>query len=187
MKSPFSFIVRPVKGKRYNNTKKISGLDIIISTSQEDFKFSNREAEVIELPLGYKGPIQEGDILLVDHNVFKYYNDMRGEQRSGKSFFKDDLFFVEEDQYYMYKRDGKWNAYGRFCFLKPSPVEESYIFKPLSEEPLMGVMQYPNEYLKSQGIKKGDKVSFQPNTEYEFSVDNEKMYRIYDHQIVMSL
>ena len=62
MKSPFSFIVRPVKGKRYNNTKKISGLDIIISTSQEDFKFSNREAEVIELPLGYKGPIQEGDI-----------------------------------------------------------------------------------------------------------------------------
>ena len=46
---------------------------------------------------------------------------MRGEQRSGKSFFKDDLFFVEEDQYYMYKRDGKWNAYGRFCFLKPSP------------------------------------------------------------------
>ena len=112
---------------------------------------------------------------------------MRGEQRSGKSFFKDDLFFVEEDQYYMYKRDGKWNAYGRFCFLKPSPVEESYIFKPLSEEPLMGVMQYPNEYLKSQGIKKGDKVSFQPNTEYEFSVDNEKMYRIYDHQIVMSL
>ena len=110
MKSPFSFIVRPVKGKRYNNTKKISGLDIIISTSQEDFKFSNREAEVIELPLGYKGPIQEGDILLVHHNVFKYYNDMRGEQRSGKSFFKDDLFFVEEDQYYMYKRDGKWNA-----------------------------------------------------------------------------
>jgi len=74
MKSPFAFIVRPLKGKRYNNTKEISGLDIIISTSEEDFKFSNREAEVVELPLGYKGPIKVGDFLLVHHNVFKFYN-----------------------------------------------------------------------------------------------------------------
>ena len=47
MKSPFAFIVKPVKGKRYNNTKEIGGIEFIISTSQEDHKFSNREAEVI--------------------------------------------------------------------------------------------------------------------------------------------
>ncbi len=99
MKSPFSFIAKPVKGRRYNNTKEIAGLDIITSTSQEDFKFSNREAEVVETPLGYKGPIKVGDILLVHHNVFKYYYDMKGKQRSGKSFFKDDLFFIDEEQY----------------------------------------------------------------------------------------
>lgn len=187
MKSPFAFIVKPLKGKRYNNTKNISGLDIIISTSQEDFKFSNREAEVIELPLGYKGPIQVGDILLVHHNVFKYYNDMKGMQRSGKSYFKDDLFFVEEDQYYMYKRNGEWNSYGRFCFVKPAPVEDSYIYKPLSEEPLVGIMEYPNDYLKSKGVTKGDKVCYKPDSEYEFTVDDRKMYRMFDHQITMVL
>jgi hypothetical protein len=187
MKSPFSFIVKPLKGKRYNNTKTIAGLDIVVSTSQEDFKFSNREAEVVELPLGYKGPIQVGDILLVHHNVFKYYNDMKGMQRSGKSYFKDDLFFVEEDQYYMYKHNDKWNAYGRFCFVVPVPVEESYIYKPLTEEPLVGIIKYPNEYLTSKGVKKGDKVSFKPESEYEFSLEGEKIYRMFDHQIVMTL
>ena len=90
MKSPFYFIVKPMKGKRYDNTKSIGGIDFIVSTSEEDHRFSNRYAEVIETPLRYSGPIQVGDTLLVHHNVFKFYNDMRGRQKSGKSFFKDD-------------------------------------------------------------------------------------------------
>ena len=110
MQSPYSFIVKPIKGKRYNNTKNIGGVDFVISTSKEDHNFSNRQAEVIELPLGYKGPIQVGDILLVHHNVFKFYNDIQGKERSGKSFFKDDLFFIEPDQYFAYKQNEKWNA-----------------------------------------------------------------------------
>ena len=170
MKSPFSFIAKPVKGRRYNNTKEIAGLDIITSTSQEDFKFSNREAEVVETPLGYKGPIKVGDILLVHHNVFKYYYDMKGKQRSGKSFFKDDLFFIDEEQYYMYKRDGQWTPVKRYCFVEPVDVEDSYIFKPLSE-----------------GVKNGDRITFQPDSEYEFTVDGEKLYRMFDHQITMVL
>ena len=105
MKSPFYFLVKPLYGKRYNNTKNISGVDFITSSSEEDYKFSTRQAEVIETPLNYKGPIQSGDILLVHHNVFKYYNDMRGRQKSGKSYFKDDLFFVDNDQFFMYKTE----------------------------------------------------------------------------------
>ena len=73
MKSPFYFIVESLINKRYNNTKSISGLDIIISTSEEDYISSNRLAKVIEVPLGYSGPITPGDILLVHHNVFKFY------------------------------------------------------------------------------------------------------------------
>ena len=187
MKSPFSFIVKPLNGKRYTNTKNISGLDIVVSTSQEDFKFSNREAKVIELPLGYKGPIQVGDVLLVHHNVFKYYNDMKGKQTSGKSYFKDDLFFVEEEQYYAYHDGTQWNAVDRYCFIKPSKVEDSYLYKNIKEEPLVGYIKYPNEYLVSQGVNKGDKVSFKPDSEYEFNLDGEKLYRMFDHQIVMVL
>jgi len=187
LKSPNFFIVRPVDGKRYSNTKDIGGVEVIVSTSEEDHKFSNRYAEVVETPLSYKGPISAGDILLVHHNVFKFYNDMKGRRQSGKSFFKDDLFFIDEEQFYMYKRNGEWHTHDRYCFVKPVPAEESYIFKPFSEEPLIGIMKYPNEYLKSKGINKGDKVSFKPDSEYEFDVDGEKLYRMYDHQVTIKL
>jgi hypothetical protein len=187
MRSPFYFIAKPVNGKRYDNTKEIGGVDFIVSTSEEDHKFSNRFAEVVELPLGYKGPIKQGDTLLVHHNVFKFYNDMRGRQKSGKSFFKDDLFFIETEQFFMYKQDEKWNAYDRFCFVKPIPTTQSYIKKPFTNEPLVGIMKYPNQYLIDKGIKEGDMVCFSPDSEYEFTVDDEKLYRMYDHQITIKL
>jgi len=183
MKSPFYFIAKPVEGKRYDNTKNIGGIELIVSTSEEDHQFSNRYAEVVELPLDYEGPILPGNILIVHHNAFKFYNDMRGRRRSGKSFFKDDLFFIEPDQFYMYKQDGQWKPYDKYCFVKPLPAIESYIKKPFSEEPLMGIMKYPNEYLLSQGVKAEDVVCFSPDSEYEFNVDGEKLYRMYDHQI----
>lgn len=187
MRSPFYFIAKPVNGKRYDNTKMIGGIDFIVSTSEEDHKFSNRFAEVVELPLGYDGPIEPGDILLVHHNVFKYYNDMKGRQKSGRSFFRDDLFFIELDQFFMYKKGSTWNAYDRYCFVKPIKTIDSYIKKPFSEEPLMGIMKYPNKYLIDKGIKEGDAVCFSPDSEYEFTVDEEKLYRMYDHQITIKL
>jgi hypothetical protein len=187
MKSPFYFIAKPINGKRYNNTKDIGGIDFIVSTSEEDYKFSNRYAEVIEVPLGYKGNIEPGDILLVHHNAFKFYNDIKGRQKSGKSFFKDDLFFIETEQFFMYKKNNVWHSYDRYCFVKPISATESYIKKPFSEEPLMGIMKYPNDYLLSKGIKAGDSVCFAPDSEYEFDVDGEKLYRMYDHQITIKL
>ena len=65
MKSPFYFIVRPVKGRRYDNIKEIGGVDIVTSVSIEDHKSSNRFAEVIALPINYTGDIEVGNTLLV--------------------------------------------------------------------------------------------------------------------------
>lgn len=187
MRSPFYFIVRPIGGKRYDNTRDMSGVEVLVSTSEEDHKFSNRKAEVLELPLGYNGPIEKGDILLVHHNAFKFYNDMKGRQKSGKSFFRDDTFFIDTEQFFLYKKGSTWNAYDRYCFVKPISATDSYIKKPFSEEPLMGIMKYPNEYLISKGVNQGDTVCFSPDSEYEFEVDGEKLYRMYDHQITIKL
>ena len=78
MKSPYSFLVTPINDRRYNNIKKIGEVDFITSTSEEDHKASNRFATVKATPLGYKGEIKKGDVLVVHHNVFKFYNDMYG-------------------------------------------------------------------------------------------------------------
>lgn len=187
MKSPLYFIVKPTESKRYNNTKEIAGLEIIVNTSEEDHKFSNREAIVVETPLGYTGPIRPGDTLIVHHNAFKFYNDIKGRRKSGKSFFREDIFLIEDDQFFMYKNESGWHAHDKYCFVSPVSAIDSYIKKPFSEEPLMGTMRYPNEYLISQGVTEGTLVCFTPDSEYEFIVDGEKMYRIFDHQIAIKL
>jgi hypothetical protein len=187
MKSPFYFIVKPYQGKRYNNTKDVGGVDFVTSTSEENHMASNREAIVISTPLGYTGDIEPGDTLLVHHNVFKFYNDIKGRQRSGKSFFKDDLFFVDNEQFFMYKKNNKWFCHDRYCFVEPIPTVESFVYKPMSEEPLMGKLKYINKKLEGYGLKEGDFISFKPESEYEFTVDGEKLYRMFDHQITMAL
>lgn len=185
MRSLTQFIVKPVEGRRYANTKEIGGIDLIISTSEEDHTVSNRFGVVVEVPVNYDGDISEGDILLVHHNVFKFYNDMQGKRRSGKSYFMDDMFFIDPDQFYLYQKDGIWYSYDRYCFVEPIPAKESFVMKVGKNEPLIGRMKYVNNYLSSKGIKNGDIVSFTPESEYEFMVDGVKLYRIYDHQITI--
>jgi len=187
MKSPFYFIVKPCNGKRYDNTKKIGDVDFIISNSKEDHTVSNRYAIVQQTPIDYKGNIKPGDTLLVHHNVFKYYNDMKGKERSGKSFFQDDLFFIDYDQFYMYKQNDEWFCHSKYCMIKPIPKKNHYLKTHQEEEPLMGLVKYPNKYLISKGIIKGTVVYFQPDSEYEYTIDGEKLYRMFDKNITMTL
>lgn len=187
MRSLYQFIVTPVGERRYNNVKNIGGIDFIVNTSEEDHKFSNREAIVMSTPILYEGPIEKGDKLLVHHNVFKFYNDMKGRRRSGKSFLKDNIFLIDPDQFFAYSKGDGWIGYDKYCFVRPVAVEHTYLYKPMSREPLVGEMVILNEYLKSQGLSKGDRVSFKPKTEYEFNVDGETLYRIFDESITLML
>ena len=187
MRSPYLFITTPLDNKRYNNTKKIGDVDFIISSSEENHEASNRFAEVVATPITYNGPIKPGHKILVHHNVFKFYNDMQGRRKSGKSFFMENKFFIEPDQFYMYHDGKEWNTHGKYCFVKPVLEEEYYIDKNTKEEPLVGEIKYSNEYLRSQNVNPGDKVCFKPESEYEFQVDGEKLYRMFDHQITIKL
>ena len=187
MKSPHYFIVKPLKGRRYDNIKKIGGIDFYTSVSQEDHTATNRFAEVVSTPLNYKGDINKGDILLVHHNVFKIYYDMKGREKSGRSFFKEDLFFIDYDQFYMYCKNNKWKSHSKYCFIKPVSVRESIIMKPVEEEPLVGIVKYTNPILTKLGVKENDEVVFEPECEYPFYINGEKLYRMFWNNITMVL
>ena len=187
MKSPFYFIVEPTKQRRYNNTIEWDGIEFISNSSKEEFKFSNREAVVIETPSGYTGTISKGDTVLVHHNVFKYYNDMKGREKSGRSFLKDNTFFIDETQLYAVKKNETWSCVGKYCLVKPVEKKDYFIDKLGTEEPLVGILKYGNEQLKQLGVNEGDTVCFEPHSEYEFTVDGEKLYRMYTSNIAVVL
>ena len=92
MRGLYDFIVKPIKG-RYNNNKDIDSKKLILNTSIEEFKFINREAIVISIPLAYETPIRPGDKVIIHHNVFRRYYNQKGDAVDSSKLFKEDLFF----------------------------------------------------------------------------------------------
>jgi len=178
MKPLTQFIVKPNKDRRYDNIKKIGGLDLIMSSSEEDHTVSNRQGIVVDVPLRYDGPVQVGDTLLVHHNVFKIYNDMMGRRKSGKSFFNEQNFLIDDEQWFMYKHNDQWISREGICFVKPFKDDSGYT------QYLTGEMLYSNEYLRSKGVVEGVKVYFEPDSEYEFNIDGVIAYRMFNRNIV---
>ena len=84
----------------------------------------------------------------------------------------------------MYKKKDEWMAVEPFCFVAPLPKTESYIYKNITNEPLMGVMKYPCQSILTHGIKKEDIVTFMPDSEYEFRLEDSILYRIRSKNIV---
>ena len=98
MKSLFDFIVEPV-GQRYNNEIKIGDKSLIINTQSESFKSVNNIAKVISLPKVYKTCIKKGDLVMIHHNVFRRWYNIRGEEKNSKAYFKNNLYFYNLIKY----------------------------------------------------------------------------------------
>ena len=71
-----------------------------------------------------------------------------------------------------------------YCFVKPLPNEDKWSI--LSEQKLLGELTYTNEYLKSLNVSIGDVVGFTPESEYEFIIDDTKLYRIQSKDITIN-
>ena len=124
MKSPYSFIVSPKNGRRYDNIKKYGNKNFITSSSEEDHSSSNRFAVVVSTPINY---------------------------------------------------------------IKPLESKDGYLKKSSKYEPLTGTVKYINQDLLDKGVKVGDVVLYQPDSEYEFLVDDELLYRMFTDNITVVL
>jgi hypothetical protein len=184
MQSPYCFIVQPVGGKRYSNTKEIDGVELITSTSKEDHTTTNRQGVVMSTPLYYNGPIEAGDIVIVHHNVFRLYYDMKGREKSSWSFLKDNTFLVTSDELFLYKKvNGEWKAPSPYCFVEPIKSESKDVLSVDINEALFGKMVYKND--DQENVQEGDQVVFSPDTEYEFRIDDRLLYRMRTQNICL--
>tara|TARA_R100000278_G_scaffold12845_1_gene13699 strand:- start:143 stop:733 length:591 start_codon:yes stop_codon:yes gene_type:complete len=177
MKSPFYFIIEP-KGARYNNTKEVGNKELILNTDISKHEFINRQGIVKSIPLAYKTEIQVGDTVIVNHNIFRRWYDVKGREKNSRSFINETTYVVQQDQVYAYKRLDKWKPLEGYCFVKPLKNDWKYSLNP--EKPLTGMVKYSSNYLKE-----GDVIGFCPNDEYEFVVDGERLYRIMNKFITM--
>ena len=182
MRSVYDFIIKPV-GKRYDNEVKVGEHTLITNSSIESFKHVNNIAEVVETPAAFATPIRKGDLIIVHHNVFRVFYDMKGIKKNSRSFLKDDLFFCAVDQVYLYKRTDTWKSFGDRCFV--APVKNKDLLSTDKVADLIGILKIGNSSLEESGINPGDIVGFTPNSEWEFVVDNQIMYCMKSNDIVI--
>jgi len=182
MKSVYNFVVKP-KGERYNNTKKFDGGELILNTDIFQHQYINREAIVISTPIIGDTDIKPGDTVIVHHNVFRRWNDVRGIERNSKAYFNEDTYLINHDQIFLYKQEDKWIAPKGYCFVIPLKATDQ--FNTESEKPLQGIVKYSDGTVEVNNL-----IGFRPNSEYEFIVDGERLFRVlsnfitikYEHQ-----
>ena len=182
MRSIYDFIVEPV-GKRYDNEKQVGDKTLIVNASIESFKSVNNYAEVVATPLAYETGIKVGDIIVIHHNVFRRFYDMRGNQRDSRSMFIDGLYFVAPDQIYLYGNNKNWKSFNDRCFVVPIKNKDSFSLE--KEQELIGILKYGNSSLQALGINPGDLIGYTPGSEFEFVVDDKKLYCMKSNDIVI--
>lgn len=182
MKSLYDFIVEPI-GETYSNTKKIKNVELVLNTKIESFKFVNNIAKVIETPLAFKTPIKKGDTIVIHHNVFRTFYNIKGIKKKSRSHFKDNLFFCSLDQIYLYKNNNIWKSINDRCFVKP--IKSKNDLTTDKEQKLIGVLKIGNSSLEALGINEGDCVGYTPYGEYDFIIDDERIYCMKSNDIVI--
>ena len=170
MKSVYNFVVTP-KGNRYNNSKKVGDSELILNTEIFNHQYVNREAVVMSTPIVGDTDIEAGDTVIVHHNVFRRWHNVKGIEKNSRSYFNESTYFINHDQIFLYKRDNNWIAPKGYCFVKPLKAIDKFNID--QEKPLQGIVKY------SDGtVSVNELVGFTPNSEYEFIVDGERLYRV---------
>tara|TARA_R100001460_G_scaffold68894_1_gene109440 strand:- start:1495 stop:2094 length:600 start_codon:yes stop_codon:yes gene_type:complete len=173
MQSLFNFIVKP-KNERYDNKKYIDGKELLLNTEISDHRYISRIGIVTAVPKAEQTEIKIGDEVIVHHNIFRRWYDGRGKEKNSRSYYKEDKYFVNTDQIFLYKRNNKWHSLKGYCFVKP--IISNNILLNEKEVPFKGIIKYIDKDLDD--IKKNDLVGFAPSSKYEFIIDNERLYRV---------
>jgi len=160
------FIIEPI-GSRYNNSVRVDDKELILNTEMFNHQYINRYAKIIATPLLFQSPVKVGDEVIVHHNIFRRWHDMKGREKNSRSYWKENKYIISEDQIYLYND----KAMPGFSFVKP--LKATNKFNTETERPLIGVVKYSDGNFNINSL-----VGFTPNSEYEFIINGERLYRV---------
>ena len=160
------FIVSPI-GERYNNVSRVDDKELILNTEIFNHHYINRKAKVIATPLLFQSPVNIGDEVIVHHNVFRRWHDMKGRERNSRSYWQEDKYIISEDQIFLYNN----KAMPGYSFVKP--IKSNNKLSTSIEQPLIGIIKYTDNAFDINTL-----VGFTPSSEYEFVINGERLYRV---------
>jgi hypothetical protein len=185
VRSLYNFVVAPLGEMRYNNIKKVGDKELFLNTEIFNHQYINRRGTVLSVPKIGDTDIQVGDLVTLHHNVFRRWHDVKGREKNSRSFLEEGKYLVSLDQIFLYSRNEGWVCPDGYCFVQPLLKQTDSVNKidtntENQERPLIGIVKY------SDGtVDVGDLVGFRPSSEFEFTVDGQRMYRVLSNFITI--
>ena len=116
MQALYNFIIKPI-GKRYNNINKVGDKDLIVNTEIFNHQYIHRLAKVIATPLLFTSPVNVGDEVIVHHNIFRRWHDVKGRERNSRSYWKEDKYIISQELLVKVSKTFKIKTPPLFCII----------------------------------------------------------------------
>ena len=177
MKPIHDYVIKPL-GERYNNSVEVvDGKSLILNSEIFNHGYINRKAVIISTPIDNIHNLQEGQEVIVHHNIFRRWHNVKGVEKNSRGFLNEGEYLASPDQIYMY-RNLDWECINGYTFVKP--IKNKDKFSVEVERPLIGIVKYSDgTFLPTQ------LVGFRPSSEFEFIVDGERLYRVANNFITI--
>lgn len=169
-----------------------SGVEIFVENKTNDVINTIRHGTLKQAPLFFKTILQAGDEVYFHHNIVREVRDWHGNVQN-KMFDFDpskNLYRCPMELIFAIHRDGKFMAVSPYCFIKPIAEQDEvkpngFIIKHIEEEKQhYGIVKYGNDELYKQHIREGDTVIFRKDSEYQYNIFGEKLYRMRNDDIL---
>ena len=189
MKATLYFLVEVVED--YINYETLSnGLKLMTNNTIESVENINRIGRIISTPKGTKA--NEGDVVLFHHNICRELVGVGGKKRISGFQVKPNIFFIPATEIFMIDKGEGWEAIDPYVFVKPIPATEVTLangmkvvqdeYKDTNES--VGIIKYNNSFLKEQGVKEGDEIAFQEDSQHEYILDGNLYYKMVSNDIL---
>ena len=90
--------------------------------------------------------------------------------------------FVRQIKYICIKIQD-WKSFGDRCFVMPLKNKDT--LRSQKEQDLIGILKIGNSSLKALNINPGDTVGFTPGSEWDFIIDDQRVYCMKSNDIVI--
>lgn len=173
----------------YEDTIQYGQLKLYIDTRFSDVRHTVRYGQVTS---SHDIRFRPGDTVWFHHNIVRRVRDADGNHLKDSGNIPGDIYCVPSETIYAIQRDGAFKAVAPYCFIKPIPEQEEQaagisIISLKTEKPQWGTVQYGNKQLTGQGVSEGDTIIFNADSEYEYPIEGEKLYRMQTDWIVAKI
>ena len=211
MRIPKDYFLVQVE-KPYDDTIEFNGREIMLDIKFDPYRFARQYGIVYEppghLPKGLDFDVKKGDKIYFHHlvtaaksgvTIDKKFEDESGQQHKSQNLVEwvddENVYKVHWQQIYARVRDGELKMLHHWNFVKQKTESEDDIktasgiyFKPDVEDiTLYGNIVYMNDWMKDQGVVEGDEVVFSENSEYEMTIEGEKLLRMRNEDILATV